>query len=49
MPDATGLVTITILNTKLSEAEDKIPHHDNCITTPKFIKLTAESFAVRLK
>ena len=27
MPDTSGLVTTTVLNTKVSEAENKIPHH----------------------
>ena len=29
--------------------ENKIPNHDKYITTPEFNKLTAESFAARLK
>ena len=38
-------MTTTVLNTKISEAESKIPNHDKYITTPKFNKLTAEHFA----
>ena len=28
MPDTTGLVTTTVLNTKIIEVEKKIPNHD---------------------
>ena len=41
--------TTTVLNTKISEFENKIPNHDKYIATPEFNKLTAESFASRLK
>ena len=44
-----GLVTTTVLNTKISEVENKIPSHDKCITTPEFNKLTAENFIARIK
>ena len=37
------------MNTKISEAENKIPNHDEYNTTPEFNKLTVESFAARLK
>ena len=43
-----GLVIITVLNTKISELENKIPNYDEYITTPEFNKLTAENFT-RLK
>ena len=49
IPNTSKLVTTIILNTKISEAENRIPNHDKYITTPEFNKLTAESFAVRLK
>ena len=39
----------TVLNTKISEVENKIPDHAKYITTPVFNKLTAENFAARLK
>ena len=42
-------MTTTVLNTKISEVENKIPNHDKCITTPEFNKLIAECFAARLK
>ena len=42
-------MTTTVLNTKISEVENKIPNHDKYITTPEFNKLTPESFAARLK
>ena len=44
-----GLLTTTVLNTKISEVENKIPNHDKYITTPEFNKLTAENFTARLK
>ena len=48
-PDTSGLVTTTVLNTKISEVENKIPDHAKYITTPEFNKLTAGHFAARLK
>ena len=33
MPDTSGLVTTTVLNIKISEAENKIPHTSNFGTT----------------
>ena len=42
-------MTTTVLNTKISEVENKIPNHDKYITTPEFNKLTAENFTARLK
>ena len=42
-------MTTTVLNTKISEVENKIPNHDRCISTPGFNKLTAQNFASRLK
>ena len=49
IPDTSNLVTTTVLITKISEVENKIPNHDKYTKTPKFHKLTAESFAARLK
>ena len=49
IPDTSGLVTATLLNTKISEVENKFLYHDKYITTPEFNKLTAEEFAGRLK
>ena len=49
IPDTSGLATTTVLKTKISEVENEIPNHDKYITTPEFNKLTAESFAARLK
>ena len=49
IPDTSSLATTNVLNTKISEVENKIPYHDKYITTPEFNKLTAESFAARLK
>ena len=42
-------MTTTVLNTKISDVENKTPNHDKYITTPEFNKLAAESFAARLK
>ena len=39
----------TVLNTKISEVENKIPNHDKYITTPEFNKLTAENVTPKLK
>ena len=47
--DASGLQTKTILNTKISEAEDKILNHEKYITTPEFNNMTTGNFAARLK
>ena len=44
-----NLVTTTVLNTKISEVENKIPKYERYIATSEFNKLTAESFAARLK
>ena len=42
-------MTTTVLNTKISEVENKIPNHDKYSTTPEFNKLTAENFTARLE
>ena len=47
MPNTSGLETITVLNTKISEVKNKIPNHDKYLTTPEFNKLTAETFTAR--
>ena len=44
IPSVTNLAT-TI---DLTPAEDKIPDHSKCITTPEFNKLTTENFTARL-
>ena len=33
IPDTSGLVTTTVLNTKISEVESKIPNTSNLVTT----------------
>ena len=43
------LVTTTVLSTKISEVENKIPDQGKYITTQEFNKLMAENFTVRLK
>ena len=42
-------MTTTVLNSKISEVEYKIPNHDKYITTLEFNKLTAENFTAKLK
>ena len=39
IPDTSSLVTATVLSTKVSEAENKIPDHAKDITTQEFNKL----------
>ena len=43
------MVTATVLNTKISETENKNSDNSIYIATPEFNKLTAEHFAARLK
>ena len=43
------VLTTTVLNTKISEVENKILDNSKYITIQEFNKLTAENFAVRLK
>ena len=47
--NTSSLVTTTVLNTRISEVGDKIPDNSKYITTLDFNKLTAETFASRLK
>ena len=49
IPDTSYLVTATILNTKMSKVEKKIPDGSKYITTQEFNKLTVENFGARLK
>ena len=53
IPTVSSLVKTddTDYNTKVTEIENKLTdhNHDNYITTPVFLKLTAENFAARLK
>ena len=49
MPDTSGLVNTTILNTIFGEVENKTPDYAKYITTPGFNKSTAENFVARLK
>ena len=41
-------MTTTVLNTKIGEVDNEIPHHAKFITTQEFNKLTGENFAARL-
>ena len=47
--DPSGLVTATVLNTKISDVENKIPDSSKYITTQEFNKATAENLEARLK
>ena len=49
IPDTSGLVTTTVLNTKIGEVENKIPDNSKYIITQELNKLTAENLASRLK
>ena len=42
-------MTTTVLNTKISEVENKIPDNSKYFTTQEFNELTEENFAPRLK
>ena len=42
-------ITNLATNAALTAAENKIPDHSKYIATPKFNKLTTESFTARLK
>ena len=42
-------MTSTVINTKISDFENKIPGHSKYMTTPEFKKLTAQNFPARLK
>ena len=42
-------MTTTILNTKISKVDEKVPYNSQYITTQEFNMLTAEKFAARLK
>ena len=42
-------MSTTVLSTKISEGENKIPDDAKYITTPELNKLTAQNLAARLK
>ena len=42
-------MTTTVLNTKVSEVENKNHVNSKCVTTKEFEKLAAENFESRLK
>ena len=42
-------MTTTVLNTKISEVENKIPNHDKYFTTTELNKLRVENFTARIK
>ena len=42
-------MTTCVLNTKISEVENKIPDHSKYITNQEFNKLMVENFAARSK
>ena len=41
-------MTITVVNTKISEVENKVPDHAKYIATQEFNKLTSEKITARL-
>ena len=47
--NTSNLATATVLNTKISEVENKVSNNSKYITIQEFNNLTAESFAARLK
>ena len=49
IPDNRSLVATTVPNKKINEVENKLLNHAKLITNPEFHKLTAESFAARIK
>ena len=51
IPNISSLAKKTDHNTKITEIEKKVADHnyDKYVTTPEFNKLTAETFAARLK
>ena len=49
LSDTSGLVTTTVLNTKISEVNNKIPDSSKHINTQEFKELMAENAAARLK
>ena len=48
IPDTCGIVTPSVLNTKISEVENKIPDYAKYIANQELNKSTAENFAARL-
>ena len=42
-------MTTTILNTKISKVDEKVPYNSQYITTQEFNMLTTENLAARLK
>ena len=47
--DTTGLVTTTVLNTKINEVENKFFDHAKYITNQKFNNLATKNFPARSK
>ena len=48
MPDTSVLVTTTVLNTNITEAENKIPDNSKYITSQEFNQLKTENVEERL-
>ena len=48
IPDTCGIMTPSVLNTKISEVENKIPDYAKYIANQELNKSTAENFAARL-
>ena len=49
IPNVSGFVTTTTLNTKDTQIENKIPDTTGSFTSPEFNRLTKISFDVRIK
>ena len=49
IPDTSVLMSTNVLNTKISEVENKNPNLDTCITTREFNKSIAKKFTARLE
>ena len=47
IPGVTGLVTTTVLNTKIGEVENKTADHTKYITTPEFDKFSDSIFGAK--
>ena len=49
MPNTNSFVTKIVLNTKVSEVENKIRDNSKYVTTQQVNKLTTDNFEARLK
>ena len=49
IPDISGFVTTTVLNTKIAEVENEMPDHAKYVTTPEFNKFSGSIFNTKSK